>query len=117
MTLTGIESKMAVYQADRKAHSTDIFHVFDRVVLKGATLPDGTTAAENHVWFSEWQLANINHNCTLPIDMEAYRRIRNHIAKALVPHLQIWPYSSRSNGSVRMTVPFGRIVAVALDHK
>lgn len=98
MTLTGIISKQAVYLADQKSHRSEVFHVFEKVVSTGQTLPDGSYAGENHVWLSEWQLANINLNYTLPIDMETYRRLRNHIAKALVPHLQIWLYSSRSEG-------------------
>ena len=52
-------------------------------------MPDGTTADRNYVWLSEWQLENINHNFLLPIDFEAYKQLRNHIAKALVPLLQI----------------------------
>jgi hypothetical protein len=98
MTLTGIVSRHAVYLADRKSHRSETFHVFDKVISMGESLPDGTTATKNYVWLSEWQLNNINHNYTLPIDIEVYRRLRNHIAKALVPHLQIWLYTSRSEG-------------------
>lgn len=98
MTLTGIVSRRAVYLADRKSWATETFHVFEKVVSVGEALPDGSVAQRNYVWLSEWQLNNINHNFTLPIDIEIYRRLRNHIAKALVPHLQIWLYTSRSDG-------------------
>jgi len=98
MALTGIVSHHAVYLADRKTHRSETFHVFDKVISMGESLPDGSVATKNYVWLSEWQLNNINHNHTLPIDMEVYRRLRNHIAKALVPHLQIWLYTSRSEG-------------------
>jgi hypothetical protein len=98
MALTGIVSHHAVYLADRKTHRSEVFHVFDKVISMGESLPDGTVATKNFVWLSEWQLNNINSNHTLPIDMEVYRRLRNHIAKALVPHLQIWLYTSRSEG-------------------
>jgi hypothetical protein len=69
----------------------------------GESLPDGTVATKNYVWLSEWQLNSINSNHinsnhTLPIDMEVYRRLRNHIAKALVPYLQIWLCTSRAEG-------------------
>ena len=98
MTLTGIVSRRAVYLADRKSFATETFHVFEKVVSVGESLPDGGVAQKNYVWLSEWQLNNINSNFTLPIDIEVYRRLRNHIAKALVPHLQIWLYTSRSDG-------------------
>jgi hypothetical protein len=51
------------------------------------------------VWFSSWQLDNINHNYLLPIDLESYRQLKNHIAKALVPLLQIWLFASHKAGS------------------
>jgi hypothetical protein len=98
MTLTGIVSRRAVFLAERKHYATETFHVFEKVVSVGESLPDGTVAQRNYVWLSEWQLNNINSNFTLPIDIEVYRRLRNHIAKALVPHLQIWLYTSRSDG-------------------
>jgi len=39
-----------------------------------------------------------NNNHLLPIDLEAYRELKNHIAKALVPLLQIWLYATRREG-------------------
>lgn len=98
MTLTGISSNGVVYLATRKAWATDTFHVFDRVVALGMQMPDGSMADRNYVWLSEWQIENINNNYVMPIDFETYRKLRNHIAKALVPLLQVWLYASRSEG-------------------
>ena len=53
----------------------------------GSELPDGRSADRNYVWLSDWQLENINNNYLLPIDFDTYRRLKNHIAKALVPLL------------------------------
>jgi len=61
-------------------------------------LPDGTVADKNYVWLSEWQLENINSNHLLPIDFESYKKLKNHIAKALVPILQIWLYTTQDEG-------------------
>jgi hypothetical protein len=58
-------------------------------------LDDGSVAEENYVWLSEWQLENLNNRHTLPIDYDIYRTLQLHIAKALVPLLQIWFYASR----------------------
>ena len=105
MTLTGINSKGIVYMARRKAWVSDTFHVFDRVVTMGSTLPDGTVADKNYVWLSDWQLENINSNYLLPIDLETYRKLRNQIAKILVPLLQVWLYASRAEGRFEKRYP------------
>jgi len=95
MTLTGVESEGVVYFAGRKKYARDLFHVFERSVAIGEDLEDGTVAEENYVWLSEWQLENVNNRHTLPIDYDVYRTLQSHIAKALVPLLQIWFYASR----------------------
>lgn len=98
MTLTGISSEGVVYFAGKKSWATDTFHVFVRAVATGREMPDGTKADRHYIWLSEWQLENINNNHLLPVDLEAYRLLRNHIAKGLVPLLQIWLYASRNAG-------------------
>ncbi len=94
MTLTGISSDGVVYFAGRKRWASDTFHVFDRAVSFGNELPDGTVADKNYVWLSDWQLENLNNNYVLPVDLDTYVKVKNHIAKALVPLLQIWLYAS-----------------------
>jgi hypothetical protein len=105
MTLTGINSKGIVYMARRKTWVSDTFHVFDRVVTMGSTLPDGSVADKNYVWLSDWQLENINSNYLLPIDLDTYRKLRNQIAKILVPLLQVWLYASRAEGRFEKRYP------------
>src|SRR5215470_14114158 len=100
MTLTGIESEGVVYFSGRKKYARDLFHVFQRSVAVGEVLEDGTVAEENYVWLSEWQLENINNRHTLPIDYDTYRTLQLHIAKALVPLLQIWFYACRKDQQV-----------------
>jgi hypothetical protein len=62
-------------------------------------MPNGAIADQNYVWLSEWQLENINQNHLLPVDLETYRQLKNHIAKALVPLLQVWLYATLDVGS------------------
>jgi hypothetical protein len=100
MTLTGIESEGVVYFAGRKKYARDLFHVFQRSVAVGEVLEDGRIAEENYVWLSEWQLDNLNNRHTLPIDYDLYRTLQLHIAKALVPLLQIWFFASRKDQHV-----------------
>ena len=92
MTATTITA--TVYIAGRKAWVDDTFHVFDRAVTKGMELAEGKVADMNYVWLAPWQRENITLNYQLPIDFDVYCRLRNHIAKALVPLLQIWLYTS-----------------------
>lgn len=96
MTATTISA--TVYLAGRKAWVEDTFHVFDRAVVKGMEFADGKLADMNYVWLAPWQRENIAANYQLPIDFDTYCRLRNHIAKALVPLLQIWLYTSIRNG-------------------
>jgi hypothetical protein len=95
---TTIFSEGVVYLANEKRRVKDRYRVFDRAVSFGKELSDGKIADKNYVWLSEWQLQNINANHLLPIDLEAYRELKNHISKALVPLLQVWLYATRDNG-------------------
>jgi hypothetical protein len=99
MSSTTIISEGAVYLAGKKRWVKDRFHVFDRAVSFGKELEPGVIADKNYVWLSDWQLENINSNYLIPVDLETYRQLRNHIAKTLVPLLQIWLFASREGGS------------------
>jgi len=99
MSSTSIFSSGAVYSAGKKTFSgKDRFHVFDRAISFGKEMDDGSVADANYVWLSKWQLENMNEKFVLPLDLEKYRGLKKHIAKALVPHLQIWLYASRKVG-------------------
>jgi hypothetical protein len=98
MTGTMIISEGSVYFAGKKIFAKDRFHVFDRAVSIGKELEPGQIADKNYVWLSQWQLENINSNYLLPVDFETYKQLKNHIAKALVPLLQIWLYATREEG-------------------
>lgn len=98
MTLTGISSEGTVYFAGRRIWAKDTFHVFERSVSFGSQLPDGSVAERNYIWLSEWQLENINNNFLMPVDLETYRQLKNHIAKTIVPLLQLWLSATREAG-------------------
>ena len=98
MTNTGIISEGVVYLAGKKVWAKDRFRVFDRAVSFGRELEPGKIAEKNYVWLSQWQLENINNNYLLPVDFDAYKQLKNHISKALVPLLQIWLFASREEG-------------------
>jgi hypothetical protein len=98
MAATTIISEGLVYLAGRRTWARDRFRVFERAVSYGQEIETGVVADKNFVWLHAWQIENINNNHLLPVDLETYRQLRNHIAKALVPLLQVWLYASRDQG-------------------
>jgi hypothetical protein len=95
MVATTIMSEASIFLADRRQYATDTFHVFDRVVLVGEELNDGTRAEFYQVYLSQWQLTNLNQGYLLPLDFNAYLKLKRDIAKALFGHLSVWFYASR----------------------
>ena len=95
MVATTIMSEASIFLADRRQYATDTFHVFDRVVLVGEELNDGTRSEFYQVYLSQWQLTNLNQGYLLPLDFNAYLRLKRDIAKALFGHLSVWFYASR----------------------
>lgn len=98
MASTYIKSEGAMWIAGRKKFASDSFVIFQRVRRTGQELDDGTTADRNYIWLSDWYLENINAYYLLPIDFDTYKQLRNNIAKALIPLLQVWLYASREQG-------------------
>jgi hypothetical protein len=95
MVATTIMSEASIFLADRKQFATDTFHVFDRAVLVGEQLNDGSRSEFYQVYLSHWQLSNLNQGYMLPLDFNAYLKLHRDIAKALFGHLSIWFYASR----------------------
>jgi len=95
LVATTIMSEACIFLADRRQYATDTFHVFDRVVLSGEELHDGTRSEFFQVYLSHWQLTNLNQGYLLPLDFNAYLKLKRDIAKALFGHLSVWFYASR----------------------
>jgi hypothetical protein len=96
MTFTGI--KGGVYDAAKKRWLIDRTHALERFVSVGKELPDGTIATKNYVWFSEWQLDNINAGKLIPVELATYIQLKTNIARNLVPYLQEWLFASQHDG-------------------
>jgi hypothetical protein len=95
MVATTIMSESSIYLSDRRQYATDTFHVFDRVVLVGEELRDGSRSEFYQVYLSQWQLSNLNDGYVLPLDFTAYLALKRDISKALFGHLSVWFYASR----------------------
>jgi hypothetical protein len=96
MAFTGVEG--GVYNVNRKTWYTEKTHALDRVVIVGKKLPDGSVADKNHIWFSQWQLDNINAGNLIAIELTIYTQLETNIARNLVPHLQEWLFASQHQG-------------------
>ncbi len=96
MKHTGVEG--GAYNVAKKKWFTDKVSAVNRVLNIGEELPDGTIADKNHIWFSDWQLDNINAGGLIPIELNVYTQLENNISKNLVPHLQEWLFASQGDG-------------------
>ena len=96
MAFTGIEG--GAYNTARKTWYAEKTHALDRVITAGKELPGGVITDRNQVWFSQWQLDDINAGHLIPIEFDTYIRLKNNIAKNLVPYLQEWLFASQRDG-------------------
>ena len=96
MAFTGI--KGGAYDAVKKRWLTDRTHAVERFISIGRELPEGRIAEKNYIWFSQWQLDNINAGNLIAIELTTYIQLENNIAKNLVPHLQEWLFASQRDG-------------------
>jgi len=94
MALTGIRSEGTVWLAKKKVWAKDLFHIFERVVVYGQEMEDGSIADCHHVWLSDWQVENINAFYLLTLDYDLHKRLTRPIAKSLLSMLQIGFYAS-----------------------
>ncbi len=82
---------------DNKRISTreEGLRLYERVCFLGSELPDGRTADTNHLWLSDWYLANLNALFTAPLDYDLWLRLedRSPIASRLYEFLLINFYS------------------------
>jgi hypothetical protein len=96
MKFTGIEG--GAYNIAKKKWLIDRISAVDRAATAGEQLPDGTIADKNHIWFSQWQLDNINSGNLIAVELTTYTQLENNISRNLVPHLQEWLYASQRDG-------------------
>jgi hypothetical protein len=96
MKFTGIEG--GAYNIAKKKWLIDRISAVDRATTVGEELEDGTIANKNYIWFSQWQLDNINAGNLIAIEMSTYAQLENNISRNLVPHLQEWLFASQRDG-------------------
>jgi hypothetical protein len=112
MVATTIMSESSIFLADRRQYVSDTFHVFDRVVLVGEELNDGTRSEFYRVYLSHWQLTNLNQGYLLPLDFNAYLKLKRDISKGLFGHLSVWFYASRGQCVEKRYDDFCRLLGI-----
>ena len=94
--MTGIKSKGAFYSKERKEWIEDVFGLYDRVVFKGKTLPNGEIADTNYLFLGSWYLQSLNSFYIKPIDYNYLKNLRSKIASRLYEILGVKFYGLRN---------------------
>jgi Replication initiator protein A len=80
---TSIDSKSTFYDKSKQRWIRDVFHLYDRVVFLGQTLPNGEIADTNYLVLSGWYLESVNARYVKPLDYTYYRSLKIPIASRL----------------------------------
>ena len=97
ITSTSIESKGVFCYLDngKKRYVHDMFHLYERVVFVGETLPDGTIAEKNRVYFGEWYLKSLNSLYIKPLYFPYWNSFRSDIARRLYEYLSFISFATK----------------------
>jgi len=86
---TTIVSQFTFYSKAKREYLKDSFHLYDRIVVRGKSLPDGRVAEKNYIWLSQKYLDNINHGYTKPLSLPLYKKLHSLIAQRLYEFLGV----------------------------
>lgn len=95
-----IRTRYCLQQSERNENplrkQDSAWHLYERYVFMDDVLPDGTIADTNHLWLSDWYLANLNSQYCGPINYELwqYLNYESRIASRLYEYLT-WNFSKR----------------------
>jgi hypothetical protein len=73
----------------------ETFHLYDRVILAGKKLPDGTVVDKNRIYFNEWYLKSLNSLYIKPLDFPYWKNRRSEIARRLYEYLSLISYATK----------------------
>ena len=80
---TQVESTGAFYAKAQTSYIDDVFSIYERLVLAGERLSDGTVADSNLLWLGSRFLENLNSLYIKPLDYRFYLQLRTPIARRL----------------------------------
>lgn len=111
IALAGIRSHSTFFIKNRRAYLNDTFHLYDRVILAGEELPDGTTADSVYVVLGSWYLENINANYVVPLDFDYYRQLRSTVASRMYELLHHWFFVALQNNQAAVDRRYSTLCA------
>jgi len=94
--MTGIKSKGAFYNKEKNEWVEDVFGLYDRVIFKGKTLPNGEMADTNYLFLGSWYLQSFNSFYIKPIDYNYLQSLKSKIASRLYEILGVKFYGLRN---------------------
>jgi len=96
ITTTSIKSKGTFYNKEKKEWIEDVFHLYDRVVFKGKTLPNDKIADTNYLFLGSRYLQSLNSFYIKPIDYNYLQSLKSKIASRLYEILGVKFYGLRN---------------------
>lgn len=92
-----VKSEGTFYSKGERRWVSQVFHLYDAVVLRGERLRDGTIAETNYLYLSDIYLQSLNALYVKPIDYQYQRTLRSHIASRLYEILGVKFYRLRNH--------------------
>lgn len=93
---TTIEAKgtYRVKESKKKQYIDDTFHLYDRVIFRGESMPDGETADGVYLMLGSWYLQNMNNNYVVPLDWQFYTNLKGALTTRMYEYLSIYFYAA-----------------------
>ena len=109
ITTASIKSEGAFYNKDKEEWIEDVFHIYDRVVLKGKKLENGEIADTNYLYLNSWYLDNINANYVKPLDWNYYTSLKTPLAQRLYELLSVKFYGVIKRGGRKLSYRYSTL--------
>lgn len=109
---TLVVSQKAFYHKGRRSWIDDAFHLYDRVVFEGDSLPDGGVAETNLLWLGRWYLESLNAFYLRPLDYKFYRSLRSPVARRLYELLGVKFYGALERGNPYVHYRYSNLCAL-----
>jgi len=90
----GIQSKGTFYSKNDKRWIEDAFHLYNRIVFIGETLPNGNTAETNYLFLGDWYIKSLNSSYVKPLDYGFFLSLKSNVAGRLYEFLSLQFYGT-----------------------
>ena len=109
VTTTSVQSKGTFYNKGRKQWIEDVFHLYERVVLRGTELRDGEVADTNYLFLGSRYLESLNAFYVKPLDYKYLQSLRSNIASRLYEILGVRFYGLQNRKQSHVWFEYGTL--------